>query len=162
MAGLKQTLEKVSHDHIIFRCKNVAAKGVLLTYSDTDGFVEKISGQPPVGHKVAGLLLQNVENRAVPVDLAVIGDDVGTIDLPRNFNRNVTYVSGVCRLLVHGFTESDQVDSGEFGQGSGLYIGADGKLSTASSGTNLVEREKVGHALSGKRDGFVRVFINIV
>lgn len=160
--ALAQTLEKITHDHILFRCKNVAAKGTLLVYSSTAGYVEKISGQPLDTHKCAGLLLQGVVNRSVPLNLVAIGDDTGTVDLPRNFNKNETYVSGVCRLLVHGFVESSEYDSTEFGQGSGVYLGADGKLSTAVSGANLVLREKVGHALSGKRDGFVRVFINIV
>ena len=160
--ALKQTLEKITHDHVIFRCKSVAAKGSLLSYSITDaGFVEKIVAAPIAGvTKAAGLALQNVENRSVPLNLVALGDDTGTVDLPRNFNRNVTNQSGVCRLLVHGYVETDQFsDQGgaEYAQGSGLYLGNDGLLtSVAGSGY-----EKVGHALSAIRDGFVRVFINI-
>ncbi len=155
--ALLQTLEKVSHDHIIFRCGNVAARGTLLTYrTSQDGFVEKLAGAPAFDTKVAGLAMQNVENVAVPSNLTVIGDDTGTVDRPRNFNRNVTNVSGVVRLLVHGYTESDQLASVEFGQGSGLFLGSAGLLTTVP-GT-----ESVGHALSGIRDGFVRCFINIV
>lgn len=159
--ALSQTLQKVTHDHVIFACKTVAPKGTLVTYSTDEGFVEKVSGNPdPVTTKAAGLLLQHVENVAVPSNLVVLGDDTGTIDFARNHNRNVTYVSGVCRLLVHGYTETDQVDAAvTFGQGSGLYLGANGLLTTAL-GTGATEL--VGHALSSKRaDGFVRVFINI-
>ena len=72
--ALKQTLEKITHDHIIFRCKSVATKGTLVVYAAEDGFVEKVSGNPdPVTQKVAGLLLQNVENRAVPSNLTSLG-----------------------------------------------------------------------------------------
>lgn len=163
--ALKQTLEKINHDHIIFRCKTVAAKGTLLSYSTIDdGFVEKISGSPSVlTTKAAGLLLINVVNRAVPSNLTVLGDDTGTVNLPRNFNRNETNVSGIVRLLVHGYTESDQLDPvATFGQGSGLFIGDNGLLTTAPLTVSGVgTAQKVGHALSGKRDGFVRVFINI-
>ena len=159
--ALKQTLEKITHDHVIFRCKSVAAKGSLLSYAIGDaGFVEKIVGAPTTTTKAAGLLLQNVENRAVPLNLVALGDDTGTVDLPRNFNRNVTNQSGVCRLLVHGFVETDQYSTqggAEYGQGSGLYLGVDGLLTTVA----ISGYEKVGHCLSGIRDNFVRVFINI-
>lgn len=157
--ALKQTLEKISHDHIIFRCENVAAKGSLLTYNTSkDGFVKKGSGAPAFDDKVAGLLLINVVNRAVPSNLTVLGDDTGTVDLPRNFNKNETNVSGVVRLLVHGYTETDVFDSGagvQYGQGSGLFLGSNGEVTTTPGS------ESVGHALSAVRDGFVRVFINI-
>lgn len=159
--ALKQTLQKVTTDDILFRAKNAALAGTLMTYSlDSDGFVEKISGNPDaVLTKVAGVLLINVENRSVPSNLVVLGEDTGTVDLPRNFNRNVTNTSGVVRLLRIGTTETDQVDASvTFGQGSGVYLGADGKFTTAV-GTGATER--VGTALSGKRDGFVRVFVNI-
>lgn len=161
--ALLQTLEKITHDHVLFRCKTVAAKGSVLSYAIGDaGKVEKIVGLPVPTTKAAGLLLQDVENRSVPLNLAVIGDDTGTVDLPRNFNRNVTNVSGVCRLLVHGFVETDQYSTlgaptPEYGQGSGLYLGPDGLLtSVATSGF-----EKVGHCLSGIRNSMIRVFINI-
>lgn len=159
--ALKQTLQKVTTDDILFRAKNAALAGTLMTYSLTDaGFVEKISGNPDaVLTKVAGVLLINVENRSVPSNLTVIGEDTGTVDLPRNFNRNVTNTSGVVRLLRIGTTETDQVDPAvTFGQGSGAYLGADGLLTTAE-GTGATER--VGTCLSEKRDGFVRVFVNI-
>jgi len=159
--ALKQTLQKVTTDDILFRAENAAAAGTLMTYSVTNpGFVQKVSGNPDaVLDKVAGVLLINVEDRSIPSNLTLIGDDTGTIDLPRNFNRNLTNTSGVVRLLRIGTTETDQVDaSATFGQGSGVYIGANGLFTTAV-GTGATER--VGTALSEKRDGFVRVFVNI-
>ena len=155
--ALKQTKQKTVHDCVEFRCKSVAAAGRLLTYAAEAGFVELISGAPDaVLTKVAGIALQNVENRGVPLDLVAIGQDTGLTDLPRNYNKNVTYQSGVVRLGVVGMFETDQVDTSTFGQGSGLYIGSDGKLSTAETG------DKIGHALSAKRaDGFVKVWLNI-
>lgn len=169
--ALSQTLEKVSHDHILFRCNTVAAKGALLTYDTAnDGFVKKNVGIPAFDDKVAGLLMINVVNRSVPGGLiapgasggpTVLGDDTGVINLPRNHNKNETYVSGVIRLLVHGYTESNQISTqggAVYGPGSGLYLGPDGELtSVAVSGWELV-----GHCLSGLRDGYVRCFINIV
>lgn len=162
----QQTLEKVTHDHVIFACKTVAPRGTLLSYSLTqEGFVEKISGNPDVVlTKAAGLLMEAVENGFGSPSNIDLGDDTGTISRARNHNRDVTYVSGVCRLLVHGYTETDQVDPASvFGQGSGLYIGANGLLTTTPlSVSGVGSAEKVGHALSSKRaDGFVRVFINI-
>jgi hypothetical protein len=161
--ALKQTLQKVTTDDILFRAKNAAAAGTLMTYvvdGTGDGYVQKVSGSPVADlDKVAGVLLINVEDRAIPSNLTLIGDDTGTVDLPRNFNRNVTYTSGVVRLLRIGTCETDQVDAtAEFGQGSGVYLGANG-LFTVASGTGATER--VGTALTGKRDGFVRVFVNI-
>jgi hypothetical protein len=159
--ALKQTLQKVTTDDILFRAKNAAAAGTLMSYSTTAGYVEKISGSPVAGvTKAAGVLLINVEDRAIPSNLTLIGDDTGTVDLPRNFNRNVTYTSGVVRLLRIGTCETDQVDaSAAFGQGSGVYLGDDGLFTTTvPSGVTL---ERVGTALSGKRDDYVRVFVNI-
>ena len=159
--ALKQTLQKVTTDDILFRAKNAAVAGTLMTYAlDADGFVQKVSGNPDaVLDKVAGVLLINVENRSVPSHVVSLGQDTGTVDLPRNFNKNVTYTSGVVRLLRIGTCETDQVDaSATFGQGSGVFIGADGLFTTAV-GTGATER--VGTALSGKRDGYVRVFVNI-
>ncbi len=166
--ALKQNVQKITHDDVLFRCGNAASEGTLLTYAIEDGqpkvnFVEKISGAPDVvTTKVAGLLMINVEDRAIPSNLVAFGDDTGTIDLPQNRNRNVTNTSGVVRLLKVGMVESDQVDSSDFAQGSGVFIGSDGLLTTtpAVNASGQIA-EKVGHALTGKRDGFVRVFLNI-
>ena len=166
--ALKQNLQKITHDDLLFRCANVAAEGTLLTYAIEDGqpktsFVEKVSGNPdPITQKVAGLLMINVENRATPSNLVAFGDDTGTVDLPQNRNRNVTNTSGVVRLLKVGMVETDQVDSSEFAQGSGIFIGSDGLVTTTPASVSGVgTAEKIGHALTGKRDGFVRVFLNI-
>ncbi len=163
--ALKQNIQKITHDDVLFRCANAAAEGTLLTYAIEDaqpkvGFVEKVSGNPdPVSVKVAGLLMINVEDRSIPLNLVAFGDDTGTIDLPQNRNRNVTNTSGVVRLLKVGMVETDQVDgSVTFAQGSGVFIGADG-IVTTSEGTGATEL--VGHALTGVRDGFVRIFVNI-
>lgn len=155
--ALKQTKQKTVHDCVEFRCKSVAAAGRLLSYAAEEGFVELISGAPDaVLTKVAGIALQNVENRGVPLDLLDLGQDTGLTDLPRNYNRNVTYQSGVVRLGVVGMFETDQVDASTIGQGSGLYIGSDGKLSSVATG------DKLGHALGSVRtDGFVKVWLNI-
>lgn len=160
MGQLVQTLQKVGFDDITFRCKSVASEGTLLTYAAEVGFVEKVSGNPdPVLTKVAGVLMSNVVNRGVPSNLVDLGDDTGTTELPRNFNANQTPQSGVCRLLKQGIIETNQVDaSATFGQGSGVYIGANGLFTTAV-GTGATEL--VGHALTAKRDGYVRVYVNI-
>ena len=162
--ALKQTLQKVTTDDILFRADNAAAAGTLMTYHLTNaGFVEKISGAPDIIlSKVAGVLLINVENVGIPSNLTLIGDDTGIVDRPRNFNRNVTNTSGVVRLLRIGTTETDQIDGSVFGQGSGVYLGSDGLFTTApSANASGVLAERVGTALSGSRDGFVRVFVNI-
>ncbi len=159
--ALKQTIQKVTTDDVLFRASNAAAAGTLMTYHLTSaGFVQKVSGNPDaVLDKVAGVLLINVEDVGIPSNLTLIGDDTGIVDRPRNFNRNVTNTSGVVRLLRIGTTETDQIDGAvTFGQGSGVYIGANG-LFTTVLGTGATER--VGTALSASRDGFVRVFVNI-
>lgn len=164
--ALKQNLQKITHDDLLFRCSTAAAEGTLLTYAISDGqpkvgFVEKVSGNADtVTQKVAGLLMINVENRATPLNLVAFGDDTGTVDLPQNRNRNVTNTSGVVRLLKIGMVETDQVDSNvTFAQGSGVYIGTAGIVTTAvGSGAG----EKVGHALTTSRDGFVRIFLNVL
>ena len=156
--ALQQTLEKVTHDDVLFRCSNVAAKSTIVTYTvGNPGFVEKLSGSPIGGvTKVAGLLLINVVNRALPSNLTVIGDDTGTTDLPKNHNKNETNVSGTVRILRIGTAECNQLTSGdEFGPGSGVYLGDDGLLTSAAG------NEQIGHALTGIRDGFVRVFVNV-
>lgn len=163
--ALKHNLQKITHDDLLFRCANASAEGTLLTYAIEDGqpkvgFVEKVSGNPdPITQKVAGLLMINVEDRAIPSNLVQFGDDTGTVDLPQNRNRNVTNTSGVVRLLKVGMVETDQVDGAvTFAQGSGVYIGANGIVTTVD-GTGATEL--VGHALTGVRDGYVRVFINV-
>ena len=163
--ALKQNKQKITHDDLLFRCGNTAAEGTLLTYAIEDGqpkvgFVEKVSGAPdPITQKVAGLLMINVEDRAIPSNLVQFGDDTGTVDLPQNRNRNVTNTSGVVRLLKVGMIETDQIDGAvTFAQGSGVYIGSNGAVTTVD-GTGA--SELVGHALTGVRDGYVRVFINV-
>lgn len=159
MGQLVQTLQKVGFDDTTFRCASVASEGTLLSYATEAGFVEKVSGSPdPVLTKVAGVLMSNVVNRGVPSN-HMLGEDTGTTELPRNFNANQTPQSGMCRLLKQGIIETDQVDaSATFGQGSGVYIGDDGLFTTAV-GTGA--SELVGHALTAKRDGYVRVYVNI-
>jgi hypothetical protein len=159
MAGpLLQTLQKVGFDDITFRCKSLANIGTVLTYTTDAGFVEKVAGNPDaVLTKAAGILMSNVTARGVASNIT-LGDDTGTSNEPRNFNANETPQSGVCRLLKHGIIETAQV-SGVFGQGSGAYLGPNGIITTA---VGVGATELIGHALTGARNGFVRIFVNIV
>lgn len=172
--ALAHTLQKVSHDHILFRSSNVAPLGTVMSYNLSNaGFVEKISGSPDsVLTIVAGIAMQNVVNRSVPSNLIapgasgapdILGDDTGSITLPRNHNKNETYVSGVMRLLVRGYMETDQIDTtATFGQGSGIYIGDDGLVTTVDGSISGVGANKlIGHAMTSVRDGHVRIFVNI-
>jgi len=159
--ALKAPHRKVIADDLNFRCNNAASEGMVVCYSSTAGQVEKSTSAD--SKKVAGLLMTNVEARGMPLDLPLLGDDTGTADLPRNYNKNVTYVSGYVRMLKIGEVETDQIVSGDTpAAGSVAYIGAAGKLSTSISGATLIHRAVVGHWLGAKdSNSFAKVWINI-
>lgn len=159
--ALKAPHRKVIADDLNFRCSSTASEGMAVCYSSTAGYVEKSTSAD--SKNVAGLIMTNVENRGIPVDLPVLGDDIGTADLPRNYNKNVTYTSGYVRLLKIGTVETDQIVSGDSpSQGDACYLGANGKLSTSVSGATLINRPLLGHWLSAKdSNSFAKVWINI-
>ncbi len=156
--ALKGTHEKITHDDINFRCETVGVRGAVVVYTATG--VKVNTGAPdPITQKAAGMLLQDVVNKCVP-SMHIYGDDTGTMELPKNFNKNETHVSGVVRLLKVGEVQSDQFATGQAaaaGPGSGLYLAAAGKLTLAATHGQLL-----GRCLSAvDSDGFVKVWLNI-
>jgi len=136
---------KIVTDDINFKLAAVAVKGLLVTYDTaTDGFVRVPGSSPAFDDKVAGMLMFDVVDKdfnAVPV----------------NFQKLETGLSGFVRLAKEGEIGTDQVVSGDsFGPGSGVYLGADGQITTAST------NERVGTAITGADDdGFVEIYLDI-
>lgn len=149
---------KLGHDDTNFRCKSVSQAGVLVTYASTVGEVEVAAN--PSGKKVAGLLLTAVANRAVPSNMVSLKEPTGTVDFPRNFNKNETHTSGHVRLLKIGEIESNNLDASDtFAQGDKLYITSNGEISKVQDNSGI---ELVGHALAEKdSEGYLKLFINI-
>ena len=157
--ALKGTHEKIRCDDINFRCETVGVRGAVVVYTSTG--VKVNSGAPNANtQRVAGMLLLDVVNKNLPSNY-LLGDETGTMELPKNFNKNETHVSGVVRLLKVGEAQTDQWDTGEaakVGPGSGLYVAAGGKLTTLATHGQLL-----GRALSAvNSDGFVKVFLNVI
>jgi len=143
--------QAVVSDDINFKCGEVLEKGLLLVFSSTVGYVEKVTN--PSGRKVAGLLMLDVRNRDVR-------DDLGTTSITRNYSKNEVPVSGVVRLLRVGEVETNVVDASDtFAQGDKLYITGAGKVSKVQDNAGC---ERIGHALAKKdSDGFLRLWINL-
>lgn len=143
--------EKITHDDMNFRCVSVAARGTVVCYNANDGEVAKVN---TLASKPAGVLLESVVAGLHPSNI-VLGDDTGTINVARNFNKNQTYVSGVVRLLKIGEMVTNAT-SGTINCGDVLKMGPGGIVATAGGGT-------IGHALSDKdADGYVKIWVNIV
>lgn len=151
--------QKVTTDDINFRLGSVEERGVLVCIStSTDGEVENVTGSVS-GKRVAGMLLMDTVTRGLPGNLTTLGDDTGTTSLPRNMNKNETYVSGVVRLMKKGEAITNQV-SGSISKGATLYVSPSGKLSA----TQAAGAQEVGYALEDLSDsfsGFVKVFLDV-
>jgi len=149
--------QKIIADDINFRLGTAEERGIMVCISTTtDGEVTKAANAS--GARVAGMLLMDTVTRGTPGNLASLGDDTGTTTLPRNMNKNETYVSGVVRLLKKGEAVTNKV-TGSISKGDTLYI-ADSGVLTASAATGYQE---VGYALEDLSDtftGFVKVFID--
>ncbi len=149
---------KLGVDDINFRCNNVAEAGLLVVYSTVAGEVTLPTN--PSGKTVAGLLLTGVVNRAVPSELADLGDPVGTVTFPRNFSKNETHISGMVRLLKIGEAESNKLDASDtFAAGDDLYVTTNGVISKVKDNAGI---DRIGHALAAKdSDGYLKIFVNI-
>lgn len=161
---------KVIADDINNKCTAVASKGFLAIYatSSATGLVHvptsTVGIGEPSGKQVAGVLLQDVVNRAVPSLQGRTGDPLGTVDAnqaPLNLSKNETHVSGHVRLLTVGECVTNAVDASDtFYAGDVLYITQLGKFSKVADSAS---HAKVGRALAGKdSDGYLKVFVNIV
>lgn len=155
--------QKVTTDDINFRLGSVEERGILVhiaSGASSDGYVEKLTTTASVsGRIVAGMLLQDTVTRGLPGNLTSLGDDTGTTSLPRNMNKNETYVSGHVRLLKKGEAVTDQV-SGTILKGVAIYVSPSGQISQ----TQAAGAQQVGYALEDLSDtftGFVKVFIDV-
>jgi len=151
--------QNIHADDINFRLGSVQERGIICNISTTvDGEVEVAAN--PSGKRVAGLLLMDTVTRGLPGNLTTLGDDTGTTTLPRNMNKNETYVSGVIRLLKKGECVTDQV-SGAIAKGATLYVSASGQLSATQANAGMQE---VGYALEDLNDtftGFVKIYLDV-
>lgn len=143
---------------ITLTCESVAGRGVVLCYK-TDGSGVALgasAGQADLyasasGHKVAGLLMNDVVN----------------VDLTRyhlNFHKDEAQVSTRCRLLRKGRVTTDALAGGTTPtSGAAAYLTANGQLTPTVSATGgVAATPKVGVFAAAKdENGFVTVDINL-
>lgn len=163
---------KVIADDINNICTALASKGYLAIYDTTAGAAgagkvhvptSTVGIGEPSGKGVAGVLLQDVVNRAVPSLQGLTGDPIGTVDANQaslNLNKNETHVSGYVRLLKVGECVTNALDASDtFANGDNLYITQLGKFSRSADSTS---HQWVGRSLGIKdSDGYLKVFVNI-
>lgn len=124
------------------------------------GVVSAVTSGSGVSMDDANGVVAYAANPSGALPVGILLNDVVNLDLTRqhiNWHKDEMQVGGKVTLLRAGQVTTNMV-AGTPGAGSGAYVGANGLISTAATGTAV----KIGSFLSAvDSDGYAKVAVNI-